>query len=497
MRVELAGRTAIPIGQTPTPFVGRDAECRVLADAVHAACAGAGRLVLIAGEPGIGKTTLVREALRRVEAERLAPRPGSDLGRDADEPVVLWGRCVEGEGAPPFWPWTHALRGYALAHDADDLEDELGVLGVPSSTLQPPERSVHREMKPQLLVLDVRHERDARAARGPARAGIVPRQHAREPQQRKGLPRGVAVLDAPRREPTEGVRRGDAIAGRAVREPEVEQQLRPDPVRLRAHETARELARVTQARDRLLARTAPHLLGRRAAQARDRFRPLVRVLVVVRARGGDGVGIRGVRALEPGREARVRPQPARVRHTPREHLGIERVREAIARQRRAVGQRRDRRRREHRALPRELVAQLLDCGDRQLERIGDHRRRELAPDEARGLEYALALRVEPLHLLLDELAERRRHRARDVVERPRDFARRVGKIAPRYPTIRITKTLCTCAIEPIGLVGRLVQMRQAEGVVPRIRLACEIPTFDPEGTITSRHFCYEFVPLWK
>ncbi|MBG0828270.1 AAA family ATPase [Planomonospora sp. ID67723] len=71
-------------------LVGREAE----AEALHRAVAGDGhRVVLLAGEPGIGKTSL---------AEQAAEEAGSRGHR------VVWGRCWDGTGAPPFWPWTQA-----------------------------------------------------------------------------------------------------------------------------------------------------------------------------------------------------------------------------------------------------------------------------------------------------------------------------------------------------------------------------------------------------
>ena len=76
-------------------FVGRDAELAELAAGLEDALSGRGRLFLIAGEPGIGKTRL---------AEQLAVHA---LGRGAR---VLWGRCWEGGGAPAYWPWTQLLR---------------------------------------------------------------------------------------------------------------------------------------------------------------------------------------------------------------------------------------------------------------------------------------------------------------------------------------------------------------------------------------------------
>jgi tetratricopeptide (TPR) repeat protein len=84
-------------------FVGRDREMAELAAALEDAVGGRGRLFLVAGEPGIGKTWL---------AEHVAERA---LQRGAR---VLWGRCWEGGGAPPFWPWAQLIT--ALAEGCDD-----------------------------------------------------------------------------------------------------------------------------------------------------------------------------------------------------------------------------------------------------------------------------------------------------------------------------------------------------------------------------------------
>jgi hypothetical protein len=94
---------------TSAPFVGRDRELETLRAAVSEARAGRGGVVLVAGEPGIGKTRTVAEALRDLPAER-----------------VLWGRCHEGEGAPAYWPWTQALRTHVQRSAPDALGAELG-----------------------------------------------------------------------------------------------------------------------------------------------------------------------------------------------------------------------------------------------------------------------------------------------------------------------------------------------------------------------------------
>lgn len=80
--------------------VGRTRELGVLLGSLDAALAGGGGLVLLVGEPGIGKTRLAEHLAR--EAER----------RDAR---VVWGRCFESDGAPPLWPWAMVLRALLAA----------------------------------------------------------------------------------------------------------------------------------------------------------------------------------------------------------------------------------------------------------------------------------------------------------------------------------------------------------------------------------------------
>lgn len=82
-------------GGAAATLVGRQRELGELAGALPAVAAGQGRLFLLEGEPGIGKTHLV-----------------TALGEHAANAgfTVLWGRCWEDGGAPAFWPWTQVLR---------------------------------------------------------------------------------------------------------------------------------------------------------------------------------------------------------------------------------------------------------------------------------------------------------------------------------------------------------------------------------------------------
>src|SRR5689334_11116276 len=92
--------------ESTAAFVGRSGELAVLRAALRQAAAGDGRLVLVAGEPGIGKTELAR-AFAQVAA--------------GDGALVLWGSAWEDGGAPPYWPWVQVLRSYARQSGTEAL----------------------------------------------------------------------------------------------------------------------------------------------------------------------------------------------------------------------------------------------------------------------------------------------------------------------------------------------------------------------------------------
>lgn len=84
-----------PLTTEPMPFIDRERELGELRAALASALAGRGRLVLLGGEPGIGKTRLAN-VLADEAAARGVP--------------VFWGRGWEDGSAPAFWPWNTALR---------------------------------------------------------------------------------------------------------------------------------------------------------------------------------------------------------------------------------------------------------------------------------------------------------------------------------------------------------------------------------------------------
>ena len=87
---------AVPEGR----LIGREAELSTILAGVEAAMEGTGRLLVVAGEPGVGKTRLSQEAT-------LACR---DRGF-----VVATGRCYEPHRSVPYYPFLEAL---SLLHGA-------------------------------------------------------------------------------------------------------------------------------------------------------------------------------------------------------------------------------------------------------------------------------------------------------------------------------------------------------------------------------------------
>jgi len=102
-----AGHSSALSKAPSTALIGRDDELASLDQRLAEAQGGCGGLLLIEGEPGIGKSALVQELGKRAQAQGV---------------LVLWGKAWEEGGAPPFWPWVQVLRGLLLAGDLSRVE---------------------------------------------------------------------------------------------------------------------------------------------------------------------------------------------------------------------------------------------------------------------------------------------------------------------------------------------------------------------------------------
>jgi len=92
-------------------FVGREKEMDELRAGLEDSLSGRGRLMMLVGEPGIGKTRTSEEFATYARLRNVQ---------------VLWGRCYEGEGAPAYWPWVQIIRSYVHDKEPKELMSEMG-----------------------------------------------------------------------------------------------------------------------------------------------------------------------------------------------------------------------------------------------------------------------------------------------------------------------------------------------------------------------------------
>ena len=142
-------------------FIGRDDELRAIAGAAGAA-RRAGRVVLVTGEGGAGKSSLLGQA-----ATQLA----------SDGWTVVTGTCPDADGAPSAWAWTEALRMLAARVPPAEPDEALSALLDPDGQPAKPADAMaarfrlHRAVvawlraatvtEPVAVILDDLHQADA------------------------------------------------------------------------------------------------------------------------------------------------------------------------------------------------------------------------------------------------------------------------------------------------------------------------------------------------
>ena len=103
------------------PFVGRSAELETLRTLMPTAEGEGRRVVLLGGEPGSGKSRLVREFAREAAS---------------DGALVLYGAC-DAVVRTPYGPFVEALDHLARVTDPDELRAALGTAGGELTRLLP------------------------------------------------------------------------------------------------------------------------------------------------------------------------------------------------------------------------------------------------------------------------------------------------------------------------------------------------------------------------
>ncbi|MEN3312824.1 MAG: hypothetical protein V7645_2153 [Actinomycetota bacterium] len=117
-----------------SPLEGRTEELGLLEAGLDDALAGRGRLFVIVGDAGTGKTRL---------ADELASTAKQRGAR------ILWGRGWAGGGAPPYWPWTQALRDALPTASAEEPAEQFRFFEAVTQALRD-----QTAVQPLLVVLD-------------------------------------------------------------------------------------------------------------------------------------------------------------------------------------------------------------------------------------------------------------------------------------------------------------------------------------------------------
>lgn len=119
---------------------GREVALDAVSRVVTGSRLGEARVVLVSGAAGMGKTSLLRAAVRTTA-----------------ESVVGWGTCLFGGAAPGFWPWTQALNGMVRAVGLDAARAAAGAdLGLVAAVVPAlgEQAGVESSSRGRMLMLD-------------------------------------------------------------------------------------------------------------------------------------------------------------------------------------------------------------------------------------------------------------------------------------------------------------------------------------------------------
>ena len=108
--------------RAPGVFVGRGTELRTVLEALADAHDGRGGVLLLSGEPGIGKTRLADEVAAHARDQGI---------------YTVRGRCWEEGGAPAYWPWVQLLRACMRSLEPEQLRRCVGSGGPVLAELLP------------------------------------------------------------------------------------------------------------------------------------------------------------------------------------------------------------------------------------------------------------------------------------------------------------------------------------------------------------------------
>src|SRR6266487_5433869 len=105
-----------------SPLIGRERELTAVMTHYEASKGGCARVVLVTGDPGIGKTRLLDEIARRTAQ---------------DGAIILQGGASEAEGMPPSLPFVEALGRYIQVTPLDQLRTHVAAAPQVLATLLP------------------------------------------------------------------------------------------------------------------------------------------------------------------------------------------------------------------------------------------------------------------------------------------------------------------------------------------------------------------------